>query len=54
MADEEIQDVRASRHTISQECGHDVRRLAAYLKTVEAEMRKSGEFKFPNSNLKRH
>ena len=48
MADEEIQEVRAIRHAISQECDHDVRKLAAYLRTVEAEMRKSGEFKFPN------
>lgn len=47
MADEEIQEVRAIRHAISQECDHDVRKLAAYLRKVEAEMRKTGEFKFP-------
>lgn len=52
MADEEIQEVRAIRHAISQECDHDVRKLAAYLRKVEAEMRKTGEFKFPNQTPK--
>jgi hypothetical protein len=40
------------RHAISQECDHDVRKLAAYLKFVEAEMRTSGEFKFRNRTTK--
>ena len=52
MIDEEIQEVRAIRHAISQECDHDVRKLAAYLKSVETEMRTSGEFKFPNRTTK--
>jgi hypothetical protein len=52
MADEEINEVRAIRHAISQVCNHDVRKLAAYLKSVETEMRASGEFKFPNQTTK--
>ncbi len=52
MADEEIQEVRAIRHAISQECDHDVRKLAAYLRKVEAEMRKSGEFQFARGSSK--
>lgn len=47
MADEEIQEVRAIRHAISEECDHDVRKMAAYLWEVESEMRKTGEFMFP-------
>ena len=50
MADEEIQEVRAIRHAISQECDHDVRKLAAYLYKVEAEMRKSGDFQFTTAD----
>lgn len=52
MADEEIQEVRAIRHAISEECNHDVRKLAAYLRKVEAEMRASGEFQFATSTSK--
>lgn len=46
MVDKEIQEVRSIRHAISQECGHDLRKLVAYLQTVETELRQSGEFKF--------
>ena len=46
MSDEEIKIIRQVRHQISAECGHDVDRVVAYYRTVEDELRRSGEFGF--------
>lgn len=46
MPNDEISDVRRIRHEITEECGHDIRRIAAYYRRVEEELKKSGEFRF--------
>ena len=46
MSDDEIAVVRRIRHAISAECGHDVRRVAAYYRAVADELRESGEYRF--------
>ncbi len=46
MPKDEVAEVRRIRHEISEECGHDIRKVAAYYRQVEEELRKSGEFRF--------
>ena len=46
MSDDEVKAVRQVRHEISEECGHDVRKVAAYYRTVENELKGSGDFRF--------
>ena len=46
MPDEEIREVRAIRHAISAECGHDVHKVLAYYRAVEDELRQSGQYEF--------
>nr|VFK26131.1 MAG: hypothetical protein BECKMB1821G_GA0114241_101830 [Candidatus Kentron sp. MB]VFK35453.1 MAG: hypothetical protein BECKMB1821I_GA0114274_11194 [Candidatus Kentron sp. MB]VFK77397.1 MAG: hypothetical protein BECKMB1821H_GA0114242_11334 [Candidatus Kentron sp. MB] len=46
MPNGEIAQIRKIRHQISAEFGHDVHKLAAYLREVEKELRQSGQFRF--------
>ena len=46
MHDDEVTEVRRVRHEISAECGHDLRKVAAYYRSVENELKQSGEFRF--------
>jgi len=46
MSNSEIAEIRAIRHQISQECGHDIHKVAAYYRQVEEELKKSGRFRF--------
>ena len=41
-----MEEVREMRRKISEEFGHDLSRLVAYYQELEAEMRKSGKYKF--------
>lgn len=50
MNDEEIRAVRKIRHEISAEFGHDIHKVVAYYRTVEDEMRRSGEFHFVDAS----
>ena len=52
MADEEINQIRRTRHNISERCGHDLDRLIAYYKKVEKELKDSGEFRFEDVTLR--
>ena len=45
MRDEEIAAVRRVRHEISEECAHDVHKVAAYYRTIGKQLRLSGEFR---------
>ncbi len=47
--DAEIEEVRAVRHRISEECGHDPKRLIAYYKQVSHRLKQSGRFRFADS-----
>lgn len=46
MPNDEIAEIRRIRHQISEECGHDIRKVAAYYRRVEEELKKSGDFRF--------
>ena len=46
---EVVKEVREMRMKISEECGHDLNRLIAYYQKVGEEMRKSGKYKFADS-----
>ena len=46
MPNDEIAEIRKIRHQISEECGHDIRKIAAYYRQVEEELKKSGDFRF--------
>ena len=46
MPNDEIAEVRKIRHRISEECGHDIHKVAAYYRQVEEELKKSGQFRF--------
>ena len=50
MTDEEIKAVRQIRREISQECGHDVHKVAEYYRAVEEELKQSGTFRFEKSS----
>ena len=49
MADREINEVRRIRHEISARFGHDVSRLVAHYQELENELRRSGEYRFADS-----
>ncbi|NQT17684.1 MAG: hypothetical protein HQ582_33320 [Planctomycetes bacterium] len=51
MPNDEIGEVRKIRHEISEECGHDIRRVAAYYRRVEEELKKSGDFRFEEQSF---
>ena len=46
MSEDEVTAVRRVRHEISEQCGHDVRKVAAYYRTIEIELKQSGDFRF--------
>ena len=49
MTNEEIAEIRKIRHQISEECGHDIHKVAAYYRQVEEELKKSGRYHFEPS-----
>ena len=51
MADDAIKEIREIRHWISEECGHDVHKVAAYYRQIEQELKASGEFRFEESHV---
>ena len=53
MADREINEVRRIRHEISAQFGHDVRRLVAHYQELENKLRRSGKYRFADSQSKR-
>jgi hypothetical protein len=44
--EEEVEKIRAVRHRISEDCGHDPKRLLEYYRRVSQELRASGQFRF--------
>ena len=44
--DHEIDEIREIRRRISSEHEHDLRKIAAYYRGVEMELRAAGEFRF--------
>ena len=46
MPNEEIAEIRKIRYQISEECGHDIHKVAAYYRQVGEELKKSGQFRF--------
>ena len=46
MIDDEIRIIRRVRHEISAEFGHDVDRVVDYYRSVEEELKHSGQFRF--------
>ena len=48
---DEIGEVRKIRHEISEQCGHDVRKVAAYYRGLQEELKKSGEFRFEDQSF---
>jgi len=46
MPNDDVTDVRRIRHEISEECGHDIRKVVAYYRGVQNELKRSGEFRF--------
>ncbi len=51
MPDDEVTTIRQIRHEISEECGHDVHKVAAYYRTVEKELKQSRDFHFENGSF---
>ena len=49
MPNDEIADIRKIRHQISEECGHDIHRVAEYYRKVEMELKASGQLRFEPS-----
>lgn len=49
MPNDEIAEIRKIRHQISEECGHDIHKVAAYYRQVEEELKQSGQFHFEPS-----
>jgi hypothetical protein len=46
MIDDEIRIIRRARHEISAEFGHDVDRVVDYYRSIEEELKHSGQFRF--------
>lgn len=46
MSDEIIREVRRIRREISRECDHDIRKIAAYYRAYQEEMKRSGKYRF--------
>jgi len=46
MKDPGIEEVRRVRHEISEECGHDLHKVAEYYRKVEEELRKANRLRF--------
>jgi len=50
MKDPGIEEVRRARHAISEECGHDLHKVAEYYRKVEEELRKANKFRFEDTS----
>ena len=46
MKDSGIEEVRLARQEISEECGHDLHKVAAYYRRIETELRESDRYHF--------
>ena len=46
MTDEVIREVRRVRHEISRRCDHDPRRVVAYYRDFQDELKRSGKYRF--------
>ena len=46
MTDEAIREVRRVRHEISRRCDHDPRRVVAYYRAFQEELKRSGKYRF--------
>ena len=51
MPNDDVAEVRRIRHEISEECGHDIRKVVAYYREVQDELKRSGEFRLRSSHL---
>jgi len=46
MTDEIIHEIRRVRHDISRRCGHDPRKVVAFYREFQEEMKRSGKYRF--------
>ena len=46
MADEAIREVRRVRHEISRRCDHDPRKVVAYYRAFQEELKRTGKYRF--------
>ena len=53
MADELIREIRRVRHLISTRCGHDPRKVVAYHRQFQEELKRSGKYRFHDESRKR-
>ena len=53
MSDEVIKEVRRVRHEISQQCDHDIHKVASYYRAFQEELRRSGRFRVVKRNRSR-
>ena len=53
MRDEEILAVRKMRHEISAECGHDVRKVAAYYRAMGEQLRQTRKIRLKTARSRR-
>nr|VFJ51217.1 MAG: hypothetical protein BECKFM1743A_GA0114220_1009116 [Candidatus Kentron sp. FM]VFJ51319.1 MAG: hypothetical protein BECKFM1743C_GA0114222_1009516 [Candidatus Kentron sp. FM]VFK08885.1 MAG: hypothetical protein BECKFM1743B_GA0114221_1008415 [Candidatus Kentron sp. FM] len=51
MSDYEIDEIRRIRHRISEGHGHDLGRIAEHYRAMEAELRKSGRYRFADERV---
>nr|VFJ71171.1 MAG: hypothetical protein BECKFM1743A_GA0114220_105785 [Candidatus Kentron sp. FM]VFJ71524.1 MAG: hypothetical protein BECKFM1743C_GA0114222_106005 [Candidatus Kentron sp. FM]VFK18936.1 MAG: hypothetical protein BECKFM1743B_GA0114221_105846 [Candidatus Kentron sp. FM] len=51
MSDYEIDEIRHIRHRISTAHGHDLGRIAEHYRAMEAELRKSGRYRFADERV---
>jgi hypothetical protein len=54
MTDEVVREVRRVRHEISRRCDHDPRRVVAYYREFQEEMKRSGEYRFCGKAAETH
>lgn len=50
MDENEIAEVRRIRQEISAECGHDVHAVVEYYRSVQDELKQSGQFRFEETS----
>ncbi len=51
MIDYEIDEVRRVRHQVSEENGHDLRRVVDYYRRIEQELREGKKFRFADERI---
>jgi len=49
MPNDEIAEIRRIRRQISEECGHDIHKVAAYYRRIQEELKESGQHRFEPS-----